>query len=63
MNILKVNNISTIGKKYFSIIPNKQLFAAYIDIEAQSARKIELRLIQSKNSIENPKIHLLAEFL
>lgn len=63
MNILKVNNIFTIRKKYLNIIPNKQLFTAYTDTEAQPARKIELRLIQSKNSIENPKIRLFAEFL
>jgi len=29
----------------------------------QTARKIELRIIQSKNNIENPETRLFAEFM
>lgn len=40
---------------------NNQFFTACVGDEAQLARKIELRLIQSKNNIENPENRLFAE--
>lgn len=39
----------------------KYLFTVYTDTEVQNAKKIELRLIQSKKNIENPEINLFAE--
>lgn len=48
---------------YLSIIViiYKQLFTVCADTEAESVKKIELQLIQSKKNIENPEIQLFAE--
>ncbi|KAG5317571.1 PDXK kinase, partial [Pseudoatta argentina] len=62
-NDMKVTMEKTINSLYGVLLNTYEYSKAYIDTEAQPAKKIELRLIQSKNSIENPKIHLLAEFL
>ncbi|XP_012231089.1 pyridoxal kinase [Linepithema humile] len=53
----------TINSLYSVLLNTYEHFKACANIEAQRARKIELQLIQSKSSIENPEICLFAEIL
>ncbi|XP_025158237.1 pyridoxal kinase isoform X2 [Harpegnathos saltator] len=60
------NDIKTIMEKtvnsLYSVLLNTYEYSKVCaDNEAQAAKKIELRLIQSKSSIENPEIRLFAE--
>lgn len=60
-----INNTYMRRHMYLSIIViiYKQLLTVYADTEAESVKKMELQLIQSKKNIENPEIQLFAELL
>ncbi|XP_024890907.1 pyridoxal kinase [Temnothorax curvispinosus] len=60
---MKATMEKTINSLYSVLLNTYEYSKVYTDTEAQRARKIELRLVQSKNSIENPEIRLLAESL
>lgn len=62
-NDMKTTMEKTINSLYSVLLNTYEYSKVYTDIKAQPARKIELRLIQSKNSIENPEMRLFAESL
>ncbi|XP_026827478.1 pyridoxal kinase [Ooceraea biroi] len=53
----------TINSLYSVLLNTYEHYKVYADSEMQLAKNMELRLIQSKNSIENPEIRLFAESL
>lgn len=53
----------TVNSLYSVLLKTYEYSQACQDKNSQPARKIELRLIQSKDYIENPEIRLSAEFL
>lgn len=57
---MKTTMEKTINSLYSVLLKTYECFK---DVKAQPARKIELRLVESKNSIENPEICLFAEVL
>jgi len=60
---MKITMEKTINSLYSVLLNTYEYSKVCTDTKTQSARRIELRLIQSKNSIENPEIRLLAESL
>ncbi|KAL0117471.1 hypothetical protein PUN28_010354 [Cardiocondyla obscurior] len=62
-NDMKATIEKTINSLYSVLLNTYEHSKVYEDNEAQPSRRIELRLIQSKNNIENPKIQLHAESL
>ncbi|XP_011169541.2 pyridoxal kinase [Solenopsis invicta] len=60
---MKTTMEKAINSLYSVLLNTYEHSKVYMDNKAQPARKIELQLIQSKNSIENPEIRLFAESL
>ncbi|KAL6422063.1 hypothetical protein ACFW04_010849 [Cataglyphis niger] len=60
---MKTTIEKTVNSLYGVLLNTYEYSKEYADSKAQYARKIELQLIQSKNNIENPDIHLFAESL
>lgn len=60
---MKATMEKTINSLYSVLLNTYEYSKVCVDMEAQPAKRIELRLIQSKNSIENPEIRLFAESL
>lgn len=60
---MKVALEKTVNSLYSVLLKTYEYSQTYQDKGVQPARKIELRLIQNRNYIENPAIHLPAEFL
>lgn len=60
---MKVAIEKTVNSLYSVLLVTYNYSQAYQDKESQPARRIELRLIQSKHLIENPEIKLFAETL
>lgn len=60
---IKVAIEKTINSLHSVLLNTYEHAQAYDEKQAQNAKKIELRLIQSKNCIENPEIRLLAQSL
>ncbi|XP_011873022.1 PREDICTED: pyridoxal kinase [Vollenhovia emeryi] len=60
---MKATMEKTVNSLYSVLLNTYEYSKVYADIGAQSVRKIELRLIQSKSNIENPEIRLFAESL
>ncbi|XP_020278168.1 pyridoxal kinase [Pseudomyrmex gracilis] len=53
----------TVNSLYNVLLNTYEYSKACTDVDAQPAKTIELKLIQSKKSIENPETRLFAEFL
>ncbi|XP_050464771.1 pyridoxal kinase [Cataglyphis hispanica] len=62
-NNMKTTIEKTVNSLYSVLLNTYEYSKECTDTKAQHARKIELQLIQSKNNIENPDIHLFAESL
>lgn len=60
-NNMKITIEKTINSLYSVLLNTYEYSKVYTDTEVQNAKKIELRLIQSKKNIENPEINLFAE--
>lgn len=58
---MKITMEKTINSLYSVLLKTYEYSKVYADTEAESAKKIELQLIQSKKNIENPEIQLFAE--
>ncbi|XP_011634149.1 pyridoxal kinase [Pogonomyrmex barbatus] len=62
-NDMKTTMEKTINSLYSVLLNTYEYSKVHTDAKIQPARKIELRLVQSKNNIENPEIRLFAESL
>ncbi|XP_014479960.1 PREDICTED: pyridoxal kinase [Dinoponera quadriceps] len=60
-NDIKIAMEKTLNSLYSVLLNTYEYSKTYASDESQPARKIELRLIQSKNNIENPETRLIAE--
>lgn len=58
---MKITMEKTINSLYSVLLKTYEYSKVYADTKAESAKKIELQLIQSKKNIENPEIQLFAE--